>query len=185
MRQTGKNIILDFRQPVAYLFPAIAVAIVGIIIYKKLRREEAEVSVPAVLFFIYLEVIVELAFFSREPGSRNGIDMDLFGTWGDSAIAHAYFLENVMMFIPFGFLVPLVVKRTRKAILCVSAGFLVSCTIEISQLLTQRGYCQLDDVVTNTAGTLLGWMIWKCLRMYALNRKSQNSRKQKSKKKKR
>lgn len=169
------------RQPVAYLFPAIVVALVGVIIYKKLRREEAEVSVPAVLFFIYLEVIVELAFFSREPGSRNGVDMDLFGTWGDSAMAHAYFIENVIMFIPFGFLVPLVVKRMRRAILCVCVGFLVSCTIEISQLLTQRGYCQLDDVVTNTAGTLLGWMIWKCLKMYALNRKSRYSRKRKEK----
>lgn len=35
---------------------------------------------------------------------------------------------------------------------CVLAGFLMSCTIEMSQLLTQRGYMQIDDVLTNTAG---------------------------------
>lgn len=34
---------------------------------------------------------------------------------------------------------------------------------EASQLITQRGYCQLDDVVTNTVGMLVGWGIWKML----------------------
>ena len=42
-------------------------------------------------------------------------------------------------------------------------GFLCSCGIELSQLITQRGYCQLDDVVTNTVGMLVGWGIWKML----------------------
>lgn len=37
----------------------------------------------------------------------------------------------------------------------------MSCTIEISQLLTQRGYMQIDDVLTNTAGAMAGWLIWK------------------------
>lgn len=33
----------------------------------------------------------------------------------------------------------------------------------LSQLITQRGYCQLDDVVTNTVGMIVGWGIWKML----------------------
>ena len=28
------------------------------------------------------------------------------------------------------------------------------------QNITQRGYSQLDDVVTNTAGALAGWIVW-------------------------
>ena len=47
-------------------------------------------------------------------------------------------------------------------------GFLCSCGIEITQHITQRGYLQLDDVVTNTVGMFIGWAIWKivckCLR---------------------
>lgn len=182
IRQTGENIIQDFKQPVGYLIPAIVIALVGVFFYKRLRRQDAEVSVPVVLLFIYLEVIVELAFFSREAGSRNGIDLDLFGTWGTSAMEHAYFIENILMFIPFGFLLPLVVKRARKMIVCVGFGFAVSCMIELSQLVTQRGYCQLDDVVTNTMGTLAGWIVWMCLREYAVRRKVQRRRKKKNKK---
>ena len=49
----------------------------------------------------------------------------------------------------------------KKMYWCVLAGFLMSCTIEMSQLLTQRGYMQIDDVLTNTAGAMAGWLIWK------------------------
>lgn len=78
-------------------------------------------------------------------------------------IAHAYFIENIIMFIPFGLLAPMVFERMRKVRFCVFIGFLCSCGIELSQLITQRGYCQLDDVVTNTVGMLVGWGIWKML----------------------
>ena len=75
--------------------------------------------------------------------------------------AHAYFIENIFMFIPFGILAPVLFKRMKKMYWGVLAGFLMSCTIEISQLLTQRGYMQIDDVLTNTAGAMAGWLIWK------------------------
>ena len=75
--------------------------------------------------------------------------------------AHAYFIENIFMFIPFGILAPVLFKRMKKMYWCVLAGFLMSCTIEMSQLLTQRGYMQIDDVLTNTAGAMAGWLIWK------------------------
>lgn len=32
--------------------------------------------------------------------------------------------------------------------------------IELTQLAAKRGYCQLDDVLTNVFGTVLGWGIW-------------------------
>ena len=57
---------------------------------------------------------MQTAFFSREPGSRKQIDLDLFGTWGQTAMAHAYFVENIIMFIPFGILAPMVFKRMRN-----------------------------------------------------------------------
>ena len=90
------------------------------------------------------------------------MDLRLYGTWGETPIAHAYFIENIIMFIPFGVLMPMVFRRMKKMRYCVFAGFLFSCIIEISQLITQRGFCQLDDVVTNTVGTLVGWIIWSC-----------------------
>ena len=71
--------------------------------------------------------------------------------------------DYIIMFIPFGLLAPMVFERMRKVRFCVFIGFLCSCGFELSQLITQRGYCQLDDVVTNTVGMIVGWGIWKML----------------------
>lgn len=119
------------------------------------KKEKVRIYPSCILFIIYIEILMQTAFFSREPGSRKQIDLDLFGTWGQTAMAHAYFIENIIMFIPFGLLAPIVFKRMRNAGFCVLIGFLCSCGIEISQLITQRSYCQLDDVVTNTMGCWL------------------------------
>lgn len=160
--QTWKNIIIDFRQPFSYLIPAVIAAITAVFLYKAWTKKAVRLS--WFLLLIYGEVLLQTAYFSREPGSRIGIDLDLFGTWGHTAAAHAYFIENIIMFIPFGVLAPIAFKKMRDPRWCVGVGFLCSCMIEISQFITLRGYCQLDDVVTNTAGTLLGWLAWRCVK---------------------
>ena len=154
------NITSDFKQPLSYILPALLLTAAGVLLYKLCRRK-AKISPSSILLIIYMEILIQTAFLSREPGSRKGIDLNLFETWGQNAVSHAYFIENIIMLIPFGVLAPIVLKQMRKIRFCVLTGFLLSCGIEISQLITQRGYCQLDDVVTNTAGTLIGWVIWK------------------------
>ena len=47
-------------------------------------------------------------------------------------------------------------RPLRKVGLCVLAGCLCSTGLELVQLPIQRGSCQLDDVVANTAGAFLG-----------------------------
>ena len=111
----------------------------------------------------YVAVVLLLAFFSREPGSRTGVDLQLFATWGESAEAHAYVIENVLMLIPFGMLFPCLFRPLRKGWICTGVGCGLSVTLEFAQWLTQRGHCQLDDVVTNTLGAWIGWLIFRRL----------------------
>lgn len=40
----------------------------------------------------------------------------------------------------------------------IPVGALISAAIEYTQLVTGRGYCQLDDFVTNTAGAAIGFL---------------------------
>lgn len=126
------------------------------------------------LLVVYLAVMFVTVFLSREPGSRQGIDMTLFGTWGDTPQAHAFVIENILLFVPFGILYPLAVSATdrkpdlRKKIgwekFTVLWGFLISVGIETVQLMTERGYCQLDDVVMNTLGALVGYVVFATLK---------------------
>lgn len=161
MKLIWDNMIIDFKQPVSYLLPAVIVTLIGAGIYKVCKRGNSRITIGALLLIIYTEVLLEMTFFSREPGSRGGIDMQLLGTWGQTPVDHAYFLENIILFIPFGCLVPIVFKRINKMWICVLLGLGCSCLIEIIQYITGRGFCQLDDIITNTVGSLCGWMLWK------------------------
>ena len=53
------------------------------------------------LLVIYIVVVLMTVFFSRELGSREGIDMRILGTWGITMQDHAWVIENVLLFIPF------------------------------------------------------------------------------------
>lgn len=116
-----------------------------------------------VLFFciIYGIVVMNLTFFSRAPGTRIGVTFEMLGTWGSTAKSHAYFIENILLFIPFGILLPCVFPLLKKLRFCILAGFLFSVCLELMQLVTGRGFCQLDDVLTNTLGAGIGWGCYK------------------------
>lgn len=118
-------------------------------------------KVSFTIFLAYVMVIFYTAFLSREPGSRKSISLVLFETWGYTFHMHAMFIENIIMFIPFGILIPTLFRKFRNAQVCMLVGFIFSCSIEVLQHITQTGYLQLDDVVTNTIGTLLGCLVWK------------------------
>lgn len=121
------------------------------------KHGKAEVSVlPKVLFGIYLMVMFLITFFSRESGSRIGVDLELFSTWGINERNNAFVIENILLFLPYGFVSCLALKPFRRILPCTVLGMLTSLCIECLQLITQRGYFQLDDILTNTLGALLG-----------------------------
>ena len=76
-----------------------------------------------------------------------------------NVIDRSFFL-NILMLIPLGFLVPLIWKDYRKwnKTILLGAGF--SLMIEISQLVTTRA-TDINDLIANTIGTLIGYVIWK------------------------
>ncbi len=113
------------------------------------------------LIIVYAAVLLKLAFFSREPGSRTTVDLTLFNTWGTTMQAHAFFVENIIMFIPFGILIPTAFPVMRNIFVCTLTALACSLCLEMFQLITGRGFCQLDDVVTNTLGAFIGYMVYR------------------------
>lgn len=122
-------------------------------------------------FVAYMYTLIMIVYYSREPGSRTGVaDMVLWSNWGMTLQMHAYFIENIVLFIPFGLIFPLVFKNWMRWF-TIPVGAFISAAIEYTQLVTGRGYCQLDDFVTNTAGAAIGffiylilyagWLVWK------------------------
>lgn len=181
--QTIIHIFRDLLQPAAYLplgFCAGGIFLAGWELRQKCRppKEQSRISRRQWMIFltvVYAVVLLTLAFFSREPGSRTGVDMIPLSTWGISAQSHAYFIENILMFLPFGILLPSAAPVLRRAFFCIGAGFLCSLLLEAAQLLTGRGYCQIDDVITNTVGAGLGYLIGRIWKKFRYGRKKKNS----------
>ena len=72
-----------------------------------------------------------------------------------SGITQVYM--NIMLFVPMGYLLPFIIKPMRYSIIaCTAAGFICSVATEYAQLNYGLGYFQLDDIINNTLGCLIG-----------------------------
>ena len=77
------------------------------------------------------------------------------------------FILNVFLFIPLGFLCPLISKRYQCAKNTLLLGGGLSLAIEIAQLFTLYRATDIDDLLTNVAGALIGYGCYKVLRKIA------------------
>jgi glycopeptide antibiotics resistance protein len=115
-------------------------------------------------FSIYLILVLYITILSRPPGSRDSVDLTLFGTVGNNIYANSYVVENILLFIPFGLFLPGLGRKLKLFRNCLLLGVLCSVSIESIQFLTKRGYFQLDDILMNALGTVIGYIIYKIIR---------------------
>ena len=72
-------------------------------------------------------------------------------------------LGNVVWFIPFGMMLPLLLRPRHKAIHVVFWGMLMSMFIETMQFYMHTGIADVDDLIFNTTGAFIGAIIYVCL----------------------
>lgn len=65
---------------------------------------------------------------------------------------------NILLLVPIGCLVGLIANKYRL-MYAVLVGLFVSETIECSQLIWQRGTLDVNDLMNNTIGAMIGGMI--------------------------
>lgn len=70
-------------------------------------------------------------------------------------------LLNVLLFLPLGFFLPVLWLPYRQLRRTVFFGLCISLLIEALQIFTFRA-TDVNDLITNTVGTVLGWVIAKC-----------------------
>lgn len=71
-------------------------------------------------------------------------------------------IRNVFLFIPLGLFLPLLWKKYRKWKNTLLFGFGMTLSIELLQLFTYRA-TDINDILTNTLGTLIGYLIFKVI----------------------
>lgn len=99
-----------------------------------------------------LETQDKLEFISSAERVHNNIDIFL----ESFEKGYQIFLYN----FPFGFILPVILDKMRSGWLIVLAGFGLSVTVEVIQLITKVGCFDVDDMILNTAGAALGYLLF-------------------------
>ena len=72
---------------------------------------------------------------------------------------------NIVMFVPLGFFLRFLFPGCRRFWRCMGVVALIMSTVELCQLLTLRGFCEVDDVLLNLLGAALGWLPAKWMKI--------------------
>lgn len=161
-----RDISLSLRFLPAGLAIGVPAACGAIWLLNRRRRKQGREFLPwppAVIFGIYLAVLGAITFFSRESGNVKGPDLQLFSTWGINDRNNAFVIENILLFIPYGFLFCWNFPRARGILKGTLLGAVTSLGIETMQFVTGRGFFQLDDIVTNALGAFIGSVLFVCV----------------------
>lgn len=153
---------------------------------KKRRRKRSKKSkrlndVAKLLFFLYAGFMIWLLFvlgmentngeileggykLNLIPFKTIKVYFDLAQSTTDAYMLRQLFvslISNVILFIPLGFFLPWVWKKLRPAFKAVGASIAIIVAVEITQLITFVGSCDIDDLLLNSIGALIGYLIWR------------------------
>lgn len=120
-------------------------------------------AIVLLLLISWLGLTLFVTLFRGEPGARQW-NFHLFLAWREAWNQFALrawlnVLLNIALFVPLGILLPLLSRVFRKWYAVLLTGFGFSLAIELGQLATARGMFDVDDLFTNTLGTMVGWSI--------------------------
>ena len=78
-------------------------------------------------------------------------------------VRHAFInlAGNVIMFVPIGYLLPRIWRKFRSffGVFIITVIFIV--LVESLQFFTGLGSCDVDDLILNVPGAMIGYLLWK------------------------
>ena len=129
------------------------------------RRLDLVRRIALSLLIPYLFLTIVATVITRSPSAEAQIMLEPFRTYRHYYTDDFTWFEiraNVLLFIPIGFLLPMVIKKPVWLPPIIGIG--ISVIIELIQLITHRGMCETDDVISNTIGFLIGFAVIRLIK---------------------
>lgn len=141
----------------------------------KARHKRQIIIIAWIMFYIYILLLSYLLFFSERYGRdlvTEEYNLELFKEikrfirYREHIGFEGFVVNifgNIFAFSPFGFFLPLLNKSYRKFYIIAFLSVLFSLIIEISQLLLKVGVFDVDDILMNSIGGVLGYLAFRVL----------------------
>lgn len=146
---------------------AVLVMFFAIVIYSKLYKHEEKdlpwtkfIAVGMIVF--YLTIVFCATMLNRgryeTPVIRPGVFETYMEAWYSADMVQwRNLVLNIMMFVPIGFLLPFGLKIFRKPWVTYISCLLITLCIESLQYMFRCGMFEVDDLINNTLGGLIGY----------------------------
>ncbi len=132
-------------------------------------------GIVVLVFLIYMFSLIYFLFFSERYGRTEAVDYYRYNLQPFKEIVRYWkyrdvigykmviinLVGNVGVFIPFGLLLPIIYKPLAKWYALLPTGIIFSSVIECIQLVTRVGTLDVDDVILNVSGIMLGLAVLK------------------------
>jgi glycopeptide antibiotics resistance protein len=135
-------------------------------------------GLSAVILTIYLTFVFGSTVFTRDPGQFMAPNFNLFLSYRAMLASQSYLAAkgivlNMLLLMPIGLLLPIILQK-RFFLWPVLFGFGCSLAIEIMQYVFHCGMFDLDDLLNNTLGVWIGYMIYWVVTLIPYFRTSRN-----------
>jgi len=126
-----------------------------------------------ILFIMYICLLFYLLFFSEtygrtmDSGYRYNLEpfKEIKRFWNNRdslgiSTVITNLVGNIVAFAPFGFFLPMFSRAGRNIFGCVGLSALFSLAVETVQLFSKVGAFDVDDILLNAIGGLVGWLCY-------------------------
>lgn len=161
----------------SFICATVLCAVFQIFFLLKAKKQKESLSVRhfvwVYIFLVYMTLVYRMTGVTTVWNIINRVNM--WREWGTPIIdvnriylvpfvssAKIPYLYNILMTMPLGFLLALLWPQFRSFKKIALTGFFLSLAIEVSQLFSIRA-TMVDDLVANTLGAVLGYLIFLIL----------------------
>lgn len=139
-----------------------------------------------ILFFIYIIIVFYFVFLKyrfildslrcKTPFSfywENSVNLKPFRTIKNyliynnnlsKSIIFKNIIGNIILFVPFGILCPILITKRKKFLKILGGAFAFSLFIELVQMFFRIGSFDVDDIILNVSGGVIGYFIYLIIR---------------------
>ena len=101
--------------------------------------------------------LLYVTWLSRTPIMETRINLIPFQPDDNAALFD--YITNIVMFIPFPILLYGILQKKLSFMTLSALGISLSLAIELLQLLTHRGICDIEDFILNSIGVIIGSLL--------------------------
>lgn len=152
----------------------LGIVFIGIVLFALFRKNtcipKIKITIAALMMYCYLCVlftnvvgIPTLSEFIRMLHLGEGLLHPNINLIPFSDGFSLSFILNIFLFIPFGFLCPFISKTFERAKTIFLIGLGLSAFIEFTQLFTLYRVSDINDLMTNVIGTMIGYLCFRLL----------------------